>query len=119
MSLRVDRSTVDTATSLELDEGVGRAQVRRDRNRAARVCLNENDRGEHGPATHGVLCLACREHHRGHMLESTYGRERYREMLSEARRIGVSIVEYANRLVPVSAKIAGRVTEAASRGGLT
>ena len=37
------------------------AKDRRDLLRSHRLCLNG---GHHGPATHGVLCAACRETHR-------------------------------------------------------
>lgn len=33
--------------------------IRRDRNRAAGRCVNENAAGTHGPATHGVRCERC------------------------------------------------------------
>ncbi len=38
-----------------------KAKRRRDELRAARKCINAPG---HGPATHGVLCKACRETHR-------------------------------------------------------
>lgn len=37
---------------------------RREKNRAAARCINENLAMTHGPATHGVRCLACYETHR-------------------------------------------------------
>lgn len=41
-----------------------KAKERRDRNKDAGRCINENRRLEHGPATHGVLCEKCRMKHR-------------------------------------------------------
>jgi hypothetical protein len=41
------------------------ARERRDRNRDAQRCVNENLQRTHGPATHGVRCAACHETHRG------------------------------------------------------
>ena len=37
------------------------AKARRDRNRAAGNCVNENAQGTHGKATHGVRCERCWE----------------------------------------------------------
>lgn len=34
-------------------------KARRDRNRAAGVCVNENATGTHGKAVYGVRCAAC------------------------------------------------------------
>lgn len=45
------------------------AAERRERNRAAKLCINENKRGTHGLATHGILCRACRATHRGVTIE--------------------------------------------------
>ena len=39
-------------------------QGRRERNKAAGNCINENNQGTHGRATHGVRCRACYEQHR-------------------------------------------------------
>lgn len=41
------------------------SKKRRDRNREAGACINENRRGEHGPATHGVRCKTCAALHSG------------------------------------------------------
>ena len=41
------------------------ARRRREANAAAGLCLNENNAGTHGKATHGKLCKACRDTHRG------------------------------------------------------
>ena len=41
------------------------SQQRRDRNRAAGLCINENKAGTHGRATHGCRCQHCYEVHRG------------------------------------------------------
>ena len=35
------------------------SRFRRARNREAGLCVNENKRGTHGPATHGCRCRAC------------------------------------------------------------
>ena len=43
------------------------ARDRRDRNREAGACVNENKQGTHGKATHGVRCKRCWE---------VYGRSR-------------------------------------------
>jgi hypothetical protein len=40
------------------------AQKRRDENYAAGLCINENAKGTHGAATHGVRCQACYDVHR-------------------------------------------------------
>lgn len=40
------------------------AKARRDAAREIRHCVNENSQGTHGPATHGVRCLACYETHK-------------------------------------------------------
>jgi hypothetical protein len=40
-------------------------QGRRERNRAAGACINENNRGTHGKATHGCRCERCYVVHRG------------------------------------------------------
>lgn len=41
-----------------------RAKARRDAAREQDRCVNENARGTHGPAIHGVRCFACHETHR-------------------------------------------------------
>jgi hypothetical protein len=48
------------------DRPVHRAKQlgRRERNRAAGNCINENNQGTHGPATHGVRCLRCYQVHK-------------------------------------------------------
>lgn len=68
---------------------------RRQRNADAGACLNETARGDHGPATHGVLCLGCRSHHRGHDLEREFGVDAYRVLLRQAHRENRSIHEVA------------------------
>lgn len=45
------------------------AANRRNRNKALGRCINENKQGTHGPATHGILCRACRAAHRGVPIE--------------------------------------------------
>lgn len=46
------------------DTQVDAMRKRRDANRAAGRCLNDNARGTHGAATHGRLCERCRDTHR-------------------------------------------------------
>ena len=41
-----------------------KAKARRDANRAAGRCVNDNAAGTHGPATHGCRCLRCHEKHK-------------------------------------------------------
>lgn len=36
----------------------------RARNREGGRCINDNQSGTHGPATHGVRCAACADVHR-------------------------------------------------------
>lgn len=69
------------------------------------LCINGRD---HGKATHGVLCLTCREVHRGHRLESLLGADGYRAALKEANRRQIGIREYAKEIVGQSALIPQR-----------
>jgi hypothetical protein len=57
----IDRSTLSPEDAAILDIGCDYAALRRDRNRAAGNCVNENRKGTHGPATNGVRCEACHE----------------------------------------------------------
>lgn len=65
MTLRVDRSAVSYSEAVALDDALDCAAQRRERNRAAGLCINENRSGTHGKATHGVCCRRCRATHRG------------------------------------------------------
>jgi hypothetical protein len=56
---RIDRSTVSPAEARHLDQIAEHAAFRREQNRAAGACINENKSGTHGSATDGVRCAAC------------------------------------------------------------
>lgn len=55
----IDRSTIDSIDAAVLDTQAAYQRERQRRNRARGVCLNENDQGTHGPATHGRKCKRC------------------------------------------------------------
>ena len=61
--LRIDRTKLSAYEAYQLDRCNENARKRRARNRAAGLCVNENLRGTHGQATHGVRCAACHEQH--------------------------------------------------------
>lgn len=69
MTIRIDRSTVRESTAFYLDDARDNSKARRDRNRAAGFCINENAAGTHGKATHGVRCRRCCATHRGVAVE--------------------------------------------------
>lgn len=59
MTLRVDRSLVSPQESIALDDARDASAARRERNIAAKRCINENRSGTHGLATHGRRCHRC------------------------------------------------------------
>lgn len=74
MRLRVDRSKLSDAEGALLDVKRELAMERREANRSAKVCVNENTKGEHGLATHGSRCLRC---HLVRRLGKEAARQRY------------------------------------------
>lgn len=72
MTFRIDRSLLTTAEAAVLDEKCAVAVTRRARNKAAGLCINENAKGQHGLATHGVRCARCH-------LVKVLGKEKARE----------------------------------------
>ena len=61
----IDRATLSEADAFVLDERRDYVARRRARNRAAGRCINDNSRGTHGPATHGIRCERCAAVHAG------------------------------------------------------
>lgn len=59
MTLRIDRAQISAVDAFELDGAKDRSADRRARNEAAGRCINENQRGTHGLATHGKRCHRC------------------------------------------------------------
>jgi hypothetical protein len=98
--LRIDRSLVSDSEASHLANRNEHAYQRRRQNALARRCLNETLSGTHGPATHGCLCLACRETHRGHRLESMLGAEGYWRVRRAAATAGVTVRQYVREQEP-------------------
>lgn len=86
MSLQIDRSLVSESEAFKLDTDLDNAAARRERNLDAGVCINENNQGTHGPATHGCRCLRC-------YLVHKFGAEviRLRGVHAVAREHGIDI----------------------------
>jgi hypothetical protein len=92
LTLRIDRSLVSESEALALDNARDVSAIRRERNIAAGLCLNENQQGTHGPATHGCRCARCYMVH-------LFGAAKVREVGIHklAREHGIDLAPAANQ----------------------
>ena len=62
--MTIDRSRLSPVDIHDLDVHRAYSAARRERNRAAGLCINSSTRAPHGTPTHGVRCARCHETHR-------------------------------------------------------
>lgn len=105
----IDRSTISRADAEALDDYRDRSESRRARNQAAGLCINENVRGTHGVATHGVRCERCYLVHKGAKVEPLPRKPLCQCANCQRARRGKQRIEHAPPRFDVSARAAAEL----------